>query len=253
MLPPVLRARAAQQLGPEVAKVYERRVVILIDPTRSMRENRLPEALEIIRDNVLPWLGPGDEVFCFYVGPDFSDSRNRVWRAQLPPVPENAPSVLRARPRNAQESRRRQDLIGELTRLWEDSDTLKQEWTAKLTGVRPPREPHTDYLSALDYVAKLIQGSVVENTVLIIVGDLIQEPPPTPAAVQSSGTPNGFEGVGVRLVYPHDSDRDWDAVLGFWHQYFVDRGAAESVTRTFGEFPSRRPLIARNPLALIRS
>lgn len=236
---------------------FIRDVYIMLDPTGSMGID-LPEAKQFIVERIFPFLGPGDQVFCYNIGPDFVETRNRVFgQKQLPGVPEN---LL-----NTQIAGRIP--IENVNAIWQQAqDVIKQDWTKRLSEVSGPvaKQPGSNYIEAFSYIATRLntqKNQHLREKWLIVIGDLLQEPkpnpfrPPGPKAEEAEA----FKGVRVRLFYPYRAQgaeqtraNKWRRgreqkqirpgdLKEFWTEYFSRRGTEQFLTATFDDLTQPLP------------
>ncbi|HEX8089931.1 MAG TPA: hypothetical protein VF762_13810 [Blastocatellia bacterium] len=236
---------------------FIRDVYIMLDPTGSMTAD-LEEAKRFIIERIFPLLGPGDHVFCYNVGPDFVETRSRVFgQKQLPGVPENMLNAQIA-------GRIPAENLNAL--LQQAQDVIEQDWTKRLNEVSGPvdRQPGSNYIEAFSYIATRLnpqKGQHSREKWLIVIGDLLQEPapdpfrPPEPTAEEAEA----FNGVQVRLFYPYRAQRSEQAqakkqrrrqgqkqirpgdLKEFWTEYFLRRGTDQFLMMTFDDLTPPLP------------
>lgn len=232
--------------------VFIRDIYILIDPTNSMGDDSFAEAKEIITDRIFPNLGPGDRVFCYSIGPDFVEVRNRVFgKKTLPGVPENL-----LEPRLAERIP-----AENITALWQQvDDVIRQDWAKELETL-PYRVDSqgrylyaSNYLEAISYIEKRIHppsSQQVRDKWLIVIGDLQQDPIPKRLQPpdQKAGEDKAFQGIEVRLIYTYRSGARRFAqpteLQQFWKEYFEKRG---NKAASFTTFDDATPLLPPSPV-----
>jgi len=236
--------------GPEV---FVRDVYILIDPTTSMSGEDLKRAKDIVKSQVFPYVGPGDRVFCYSIGPGFDVMKNWVFKkGSLPAVPKNFLDPKLAK--------RLQP--GQLASLWGNvNEVTQRDWTEQLDKLSAPVDdkgryiPGSDYLAAFDFIAAAIESRTTKDNRekrLIVIGDLEQYPL---KAISSGQTDKqGFRGAEVHLVQTYRAGKrgperqiaiEPSELQRFWKDYFIQRGCEKVAITTFDD-PT--PLLPGSPV-----
>ncbi|HEX5731538.1 MAG TPA: hypothetical protein VF131_01795 [Blastocatellia bacterium] len=228
--------------------VFIRDVYIVLDPSGSMLEKRdskldprsstktdLEEAKKFVTERILPLLGPGDQVFCYNIGPGFVESDNRVFgEKQIPGAPENLLNPKLADKVPAKD----------VNAVWQQArDVINGDWATRVNGVSGPvgGKPGSNYIEAFSYIVARLKthnqrsqkNQRPREQWLIVIGDLIQSPEPNPFRPPEPEPEDGeaFKGIQVRLFYPYRVNKETkirpDDLKKFWGEYFSKRGAAE--------------------------
>jgi hypothetical protein len=199
-----------------------------------MRNESVAAGKEIIDKRIIPSIGPGDRLICLNLGPRYGLSSTvfgGTFEDQPPRIPESRRAqVLEtlARARDRQNDTTATDelrgLAEELMPLWPAVDKVRKSWSERLTHLQRPKADGTAIRALIDGVQAEFETAAGpgEERWLIIVSDLIDEEPAT--AAHSPVRPINRSVLGemhVVLVYPHDSERDWNRIKSYWRdQYF---------------------------------
>ena len=221
--------------------VYLRDIYVIIDQTLSMADGQRQEARDVLRNEILSVMGPGDRIFCYRISSDYSESGDRVFSSSrhLPKVPMHVAGMpVKDLPDHWRE---------EINRRWEHFESEKKNWEDRLENLQPPGGNYSDYLGTLDDIGRRISDQSDPNLAaerwLVMIGDLKHEPvmpaPPKPSPNQH----RLYSGVTVQMVYPggfHEPG-EWDEIVRFWQRYFIDRGARQVQFSSFDAFVGRFP------------
>jgi|GEM_PF-5433028 len=221
--------------------VYTRDIYVVIDQTYSMQEGQRLEAKDILRDEVLSVLGPGDRISCYQIASDFQESRDRVFVSsrRVPKIPVNVPGTSKSDLPEA--------LQQELSQRWQNYDRERDRWTSRLDGLQPQRGGYSDYLGTVEEIGRRITNDSDPNLAaekwLLLIGDLKHEPvlgnPPAPKRHEK----RRFANVNVQLVYPggvHPA-QEQQRIEAFWQEYFSARGNKRIEISSYDGFIGRFP------------
>ncbi len=225
---------------------YLRQVVILADQTASMNPAQCAAIRKTAQTRILDRLGPGDFAACYQIGdsPDgYDEVRNWIfgdWEEALPKV----------RPEYADRGRFEVHEAQELLDCWRKCDQLMQTWRGRVAALAAPGD-HSCYLSALDFLETHFAAPEANERWLFILGDLVEDPEPSPfePPAVSEGRGIAYESVKVVLVRPFQiRGRHPEAtVSAFWTKYFSDRGAVTLDSYGLTGFPGLVPSAISRP------
>ena len=238
--------------------------IVASDSTRSMRNESVTAGKEIIETRVIPSIGPSDRLICLAIGPRYGLSNTvfgGAFEDQPPQLPEGrrAQSLgVLARARERQDDTMAADELHDLARdlrpLWPTVDKVRQSWSKRLSSLQRPKADGTAIRALLEGVQAEFETPArpKEERWLIIVSDLIEEPPASAAHRRIQPVDHGVFGqMHVVLVYPHDSERDWSSVKSYWRdQYFED---ADVTVMPFSAALDNPYLIPPNPFSGLQS
>ena len=227
--------------------IYIREVYILLDTTKSMSEDDIQAAKEIIKSRIFTNLGPGDRVFAYGIGTGFIEGRDRIFGEKaLPGVPRNVldPQLVKRVPPDA------------IDDAWSRVPESLLDWTRRLEAVNTKAEylRFSSYFAAFSYLQTRIESQkdrdVLERR-LIVIGDLYQDPLPKPfKPLQATAAEQyAFSDIEVQLVFPYQAVRKRPLQPGelrqFWKDYFAQRGNNHVLITSFDD-PT--PLLPASPV-----
>jgi len=221
--------------------VYKRDIYVVIDQTYSMKEGQRLEAKDILRDEVLDVMGPGDRISCYRIASDFQESRDRVFISgrRLPKVPQNVPGMAKAElPESIQQ---------QLTSRWQSYDQQRNVWISSLQSLDPQRGGYSDYLGTVNEIGRRITNDSDPNLAsekwLLLIGDLKHEPVLAAVPAPQKDEKRRYANVNVQLVYPggiHDA-QEQKRIEAFWRAYFAARGNKRIEISSYDGFIGRFP------------
>lgn len=215
---------AAVQFTPG-AEIYLRDVYVVIDQTLSMAQGQRREARDMLKEEILREMGPGDRIFCYRIGSDFRESSDRVFASSrdLPKIYENVTAVAPADLPEAFKS--------DLRARWERFSLERAGWLERLDNLDAPPGNYSDYLGTLEEIARRINSAADPNLGrekwLIVLGDLKHEPVLAAPPVPGGNEKRQFDGVHIHMVYPGGIHQraEQERIERFWKQFFAARGA----------------------------
>lgn len=227
-------------------------VFVLLDRSPSMRDWALTDAKQIVRDQIIPSIGVNDRIVGYTLGAQYNDNENVLFGKTNHDQPgkladAEARQALSLYTQEAQPARPREfsdeelSFFAELRSTRQGVEAKQKEWQAQLDSLKPAGIPGSNYHGALDGIKQQLKKNTQQrDTWLFIVGDLINASTtlhPDPEDVKA------FKDVKIVLVYPFESQRDWEAIKQFWKGYFGDNFEE----RTFGTALREQFLLPPNP------
>lgn len=248
---------------PETNRSRYANVVILIDPTYSMRENDFERAKEIAKDRIIPSLGLADMLTICSIGPVFR-TENCIQAVKAPEAaatqdetpPEEILRIVeehRKASKNGVGKQRFYELLRKVHPRLKEVGQARNRSRAFVDAMRRSTMPGSNFCGALN-VTERVFGSALRNKTamdkeLFVIGDLVHE-----SEQKCSDAPresSWFSGVKVSLIYPLDSKRDWEQILSFWGRYF--RGAAPAKVPFLTALAGNGYLLPPNTLSHVRT
>jgi hypothetical protein len=211
-------------------------VVIYIDVSRSIKDKDFSAAKKIAVENIIPYIGIGDKVVCFIIGPKFGID-NRIFGEYSDQIPyylyendsklekEKVLEILNQRTGGKVTHSDVYELIKELRPHWQKIENIRNDWKNLVLKIERPREDGTVVGPALRAIEEFFKGAddqEVEDKWLFIISDLKDEPPGrhSHAIDKYKPDPNVFNDVNVVLIYPTDSDSEWVKIIDYWSGCF---------------------------------
>jgi hypothetical protein len=142
------------------------------------------------------------------------------------------------------------DLARDLIPLWPSVERVHLSWSERLQSLQRPKRDGT-------WIVALLQGVQAEFSTpprpheerwVFIVSDLLEEPPAGVRGASTGGYTGALNETHVVLVYPHDSDRDWERIIQYWKSSPYFQGSDITVL-PFSEALDDPFLLAPNPVA----
>ena len=229
-------------------------VFVLLDGTHSMKEPAFSRAKEIVKDHIIPSIGINDRITCYALSGHFDDDVSNVFGKTYLEQPPQLKEFKAQEIVNLYKPER--DLLkptvvndravhnfDELTPMQQEVKDKQKQWQDKVDSLQRPAIPGSDYGGALEGIRRQLsdKNRGQRETWLFIVGDLKNETTKSHTVYKDPV----FENVRIVLVYPFDSDGDWDSIKKFWKSYFVNIEKFEE--RPFGVALREKFLIAPNP------
>ena len=207
------------------AEIYLRDVYVVIDQTLSMAQGQRREARDMLKEEILREMGPGDRIFCYRIGSDFRESSDRVFTSSrdLPKIYENITAVAPADLPEAFKS--------DLLVRWDRFSRERSGWIERLDNLDSPQGNYSDYLGTLEEIARRINSPADPNLGrekwLIVLGDLKHEPVLSSPPVPGGNEKHQFHEVHIHMVYPGGIHQrsEQERIERFWKQFFTARGA----------------------------
>ena len=221
--------------------VYTRDIYVVIDQTYSMQEDQRMEAKDILLDEVLSVLGPGDRISCYQIASDFQESRDRVFVSsrRVPKIPVNVPGISKSElPEPIQQN---------LTESWQRLARERDRWTSRLNSLQPQRGGYSDYLGTVNEIGRRITNDSDPNLAaekwLLLIGYLKHEPILAKAPTPKREEKRRYANVNVQLVYPGGvhSTQEQQRIETFWREYFAARGNKRIEISSYDGFIGRFP------------
>jgi hypothetical protein len=209
-------------------------VIVLLDGTRSMSEGAFADAKEIVKRRIIKAIGTGDVVTCYTIGQNFSDRNNvfgKTHEEQPPQLAEAAAQKVLGlyEPGDVPGSQKvcgadRCDIIEELKPNESKVQEVQNRWAGQVDALARPEIDGSDYVGALEGIkrqlANIRPGQTDRDVWVFIVGDLINAST-HPHPKETDG--EAFKNVNhIVLIYPFNSNRDWERTRDFWKRYFGD-------------------------------
>ncbi|HLK56588.1 MAG TPA: hypothetical protein VKU00_08490, partial [Chthonomonadaceae bacterium] len=203
---------------------------ILLDLTASVGGNSVvQDEKQLVAENLIPRLGPGDEAMGFSIDTKFTDASCIFGKSdQLPAPPIDAQKMLKTLQQNRVTSQRGvvsddvYDLATALQALQPKVQSVRDDWSRQAKAWTPPGGQGSDYLGTIAAIRRRYEANPQTNRErwLIIVGDLIDQSfyARTPDVAPSGG--EAFGNVKIVLIHPEDAARNWGDITGFWKKYF---------------------------------
>jgi len=220
------RARPAIQIPTHNRNRFAN-VVILIDPTRSMRDNDLALAKTIAKDTLISSIGYGDLLTVCHIGPIFRpENCFKSMKAATQDIgvsPEHALAIVEEhRTRNGVGRQNFYELLRRTRGLDAEVQDSQKRWMEVIDAIQRPSAPGSDFCGALNVVEQVFATNLKargpSDKMLYVIGDLVQDEPQRCVDANSQAT--WFAGVNVTLIYPLNSTLDWQRIMSFWSQYF---------------------------------
>jgi hypothetical protein len=211
-------------------------VFVLLDGTGSMKEPAFRNAKEIVKDHIIPSIGINDRITCYALGHHFNDDSSNVFgkthHEQPPELTEfEAQEVVklyqpeRDLRKPAVSSDDAVTIFEKLPSKQQEVEDKHKQWKSKVDLLQRPAIPGSDYRGALEGIRRqLSEKSTGRDTWLFIVGDLKNESTNSRPVYEGDAA---FKNVNTVLVYPFDSDSDWDSIKKFWKSYFGEKEFTE--------------------------
>jgi hypothetical protein len=227
------RANAGLDIPPENRTRFVE-VLVAVDGTRSMSDANFAAAKEIVARRLVPFIGIGDRLTCFSIGPRYGISNvvfGATFEEQPPQLPEvvsrrvvNSLSHLRSNPNNVTSAQGFRQALPLIQPLFKDVPTIHAFWNDKLAKMSRPRYDGTAIRALLEGIEAEFETGSKDQTDrwIVIVGDLVEEPPRGSRLAESAANADALQGVNVVLIYPHESERDYERIKASWKTYFGD-------------------------------
>jgi len=238
--------------------------IVASDSTRSMKNESVAAGKEIIEKRVIPSIGTGDRLVCLAIGPRYgllNTAFGGAFEDQPPQLSEGRRSQsleILARARERQDDTMANDELHDLARelmpLWPAVDKVRRSWSERLSHLQRPKADGTAIRALLEGVQAEFEtpARAKEERWLIIVSDLVEEPPGSAAHLHLQPVNRAVFGqMRVVLVYPHDSERDWDAIKKYWREQYFEN--ADVTITPFSTALADPYLIPPNPFSGLQS
>ena len=208
--------------------------IAAVDGTRSMSDANFAAAKEIVARRIVPSIGIGDRLTCFSIGPHYGIS-NMVFGATFEEQPPqlssqtarritDALSRVRSNPKDASASQEFREVYPLVQPLFQQVPAAQSNWDDKLANMKRPPKDGTA-------IRALIQGiqagfgtdsaGPAERWVFVIT-DLLEQPPAGAHPAAHSADADALRDVKVVLIYPYESQHDYDRITNAWRAYFGD-------------------------------
>jgi hypothetical protein len=237
-------------------------VFVLLDGTGTMSKSAFRDAKAIVKGRIIEPLGVNDIASCYMLAGRFDDDQSIVFgktHEEQPPALNDLDareilSLYKAggdpgQPKPCSENGCK--LIEDLKSKQQKVEAVRTQWFGQVDELTRPEIDGSDYVGALEGIKRQLGGSgtddspkqgKVRDTWLFIVGDLIHE---SKKAHPDYSDNAAFKQVDhIVLIYPFNSDRNWEPVEKFWGNYFGD---IKTERRTFAQALRDGYLIKPNP------
>lgn len=206
--------------------------VVAVDATRSMHDDAVAAAKEIVATRIVPSIGPGDRLLCLAIGPGYGLSSSVFgdkFEDQVPQIPEDrragvlsALTHLRQKPNDPLAMEDVRDLARELLPLWPGVESARRAWIERLRKLQRPQRDGTSIRALFDGIQSEFEmpARAGEERWVYLVSDLLDQPPAGVYSPSRVAGQSALNEVHIVLVYPHDSNRDWGKVRAYWREYF---------------------------------
>ena len=229
---------------------------VLIDPSGSVKAENLEAAKQIVANGIIPACGLEDTLVVYTVGPGFTIANTIFGRTQdeqpFLPSAGDREHVFSVVNRNRESSQHgvvdedMYDLLRYLEPHWQRLETVRAQWRERLAQVQRPRVDGSEICAALKSIEQDFRSQQDRDAdkVLFVFSDFLQDARNVQSCEPVAG--DGFDDVRVVLVYPYDSDQNWQKVQSDWSTFFGDQ---EPEMLPLSDAQRRRLLLKPNPLS----
>ena len=232
--------------------------IAAVDGTRSMSDANFAAAKEIVARRIVPSIGIGDRLTCLAIGPHYGIS-NVVFGATFEEQPPqlssqtarriaDALSRLRSHPKEASASEEFREAFPLVQPLFQQLPAAQSYWDNKLSNMKRPPEDGTAIRALIEGVQAGFDtdaGTPAERWIFLIT-DLLEQPPVGARAAARSANADALRGVKVVLIYPFESQHDYDSITNAWRAYFGD---IEVKIYPFSKVRTQAYVLPPNPLS----
>jgi hypothetical protein len=209
------------------------RVAVLIDGTNSVGTANFALIKRIVREKILPGLGPNDAALGYDVRPGYSTTANSVFGLEKgDQMPQDPPAqrrailgTLNATPGTTAVTDGLRALIGGLRRGRDGVEGVRRSLDQAVQKRTAPTLPGSDICHPVqDLVAFLRQGDAADERWLFLLSDL-HDTSNQPAC--HLGTPPPDKRWHVVWIFTFDAgQKSWPRIPGYWNELLVGRNLA---------------------------